>query len=109
MPKVNTSFFKSNLKNHFKKYKSTLAFAFMIGSLIGTIPYISQSINKLRVKKLIEEQRVMQILNKEKICTDNNSNYKKFLNLGFPKTATDQFKSCMKETSEQIKEKRLNL
>ena len=105
MSKVNTSCFKSNLKNHFKKYKSALAFAFIIGSLIGAIPYISQSINKFKINKLIEEQRLMQIRNKEKICTDNNSNYKKFLNLGFPNTAIDQFKSCMKEIAEEIKEK----
>ena len=96
MSKMKTSFFNSNLKNHLKKYKSEITFAFIIGSLIGTIPYISQSINKLMINKLIEEQRVMQIRNKEKICKDNNSNYKKFLDLGFPKTAIDQFKICMK-------------
>ena len=39
----------------------------------------------------------MQIKNKEKICKDDNSDYKKFINLGFPKTAIEKFNLCMRE------------
>ena len=46
---------------------------------------------------LIQEQTKIKIQNKEKICKDNSSEYKKFLNLGFPKTAIQKFKNCMKE------------
>ena len=39
----------------------------------------------------------MQIQIKEKICKDESSDYKKFLNLGFPKTAIEKFNNCMRE------------
>ena len=88
---------KSNLKSYFKRYKSALTCAFVIGLFIGSIPFISKSKENFRVQKLIQEQRKLQIKNKEKICKDNNSDYKKFLNLGFPKTAVEKLKICMKE------------
>ena len=50
-----------------------------------------------RVQKLIQEQRYIDIQNKEKICKNGNSDYKKFLNLGFPKTAIEKFNICMQE------------
>ena len=34
---------------------------------------------------------------KEKICKEEESDYKKFLSLGFPKTAIEKFNFCMKE------------
>ena len=34
---------------------------------------------------------------KEKICKDDNSDYRKFLSLGFPKTAIEKFNICMRE------------
>ena len=69
----------------------------MIGLAIGFIPFIYKSKENFRVKKLIQEQRKILIQNKEKICKDDNSEYKKFLNLGFPKTAAEKFNVCMKE------------
>ena len=88
---------KSNLKSYLKRYKSALICAFVIGLFLGSIPFISKSKENFRVQKLIQEQRKLQIKNKEKICKDNNSEYKKFLNLGFPKTAVEKLKICMKE------------
>ena len=69
----------------------------MLGLVIGSIPSIYRLKENLRVKKLIEEQRKIEIQNKEKICKEDNSDYKKFLSLGFPKTAIEKFNNCMKE------------
>ena len=85
------------MKKYLKEYKPTLIFSFMIGLAIGFIPFIYKSKENYRVKKLIQEQRKILIQNKEKICKDDNSEYKKFLNLGFPKTAAEKFNVCMKE------------
>ena len=48
-----------------------------------------------RNELIIQEQRKIQIENREKICKDNNSDYIKFLNLGFPETAIRKFNTCM--------------
>ena len=88
---------KSNLKSYFKRYKSALTCAFVIGLFIGSIPFISKSKENFRVQKLIQEQRQKQNENKEKICKGYNSDYEKFLSLGFPKTAIEKFNICMKE------------
>ena len=69
----------------------------MVGLVIGSVPSIYRLKESLTVKKLIEEQRKIEIQNKEKICKEDNSDYKKFLSLGFPKTATEKFNNCMKE------------
>ncbi len=87
------SIFKSTLK----RYKSKLIYAFIVGLVIGSIPFIYKSNEKLRLQKIIQKQRKIEIQNKEKICKDDNSEYKKFLNLGFPKTAIEKFNFCMKE------------
>ena len=63
---------------------------------MGSIPFIYNSKKDFRAKQLIREQRKIQIQNKEKICKQDNSDYKKFLNLGFPKTAIEKFNICMK-------------
>ena len=97
MSSIDDVLVKSNLKSFFKRYKLTLACSFVIGLLIGSIPFISKYRENFRVQKLIQEQRKIQIQNKEKICKDNNSDYKKFLNLGFPKTAIEKLKICMQE------------
>ena len=77
-----------------------------MGSMLGTrrcFPCITRNtffykLNKnLRVQKLNEEQSKLKIQYKEKICKNDNSEYKKFLSLGFPKTAIQKFKNCMKE------------
>ena len=61
------------------------------------MPFIYKYKESLEVQKLIEEQRKIDLQNKEKICKQNNSDYKKFLSLGFPKTAIEKFNICMKE------------
>ena len=43
------------------------------------------------------------MMNKEKICKTENSDYKKFLSLGFPKTAIEKFNICMKRTMKKNK------
>ena len=69
----------------------------MIGSLIGAIPFINKINEGIRAQKLMEENRKIQIENKAKVCKKENSEYKKFLSLGFPKTAIEKFNICMKK------------
>ena len=88
---------QSNLINHFKRHKSALMFSFIVGLLIGSIPFIYEFRESFRVQKGIQEQRKLQLQNKEKICKDDTSDYQKFLSLGFPKTAIEKFNVCMKE------------
>ena len=88
---------KSNIKNYLKKYKLVLICSFMIGLIIGSIPFFYKLNENLRVQKLIQEQRKLKIQYNEKICKNDNSEYKKFLSLGFPKTAIQKFKNCMRE------------
>ena len=88
---------KSNLKSYLKRNKSALTYSFIIGLFIGSIPFIHESKENLRVQKLIQKQRKIQMQNKEKMCKENNSEYQKFLSLGFPKTAIEKFNVCMKE------------
>tara|TARA_B100001109_G_scaffold236219_1_gene216468 strand:- start:467 stop:763 length:297 start_codon:yes stop_codon:yes gene_type:complete len=96
MFKTNNFVVISNLKIHLQRYKSALIYPFIIGLIMGSIPFIYKSKEDFRVKQLIREQRKIQIQNKEKICKQDNSDYKKFLNLGFPKTAIEKFDLCMK-------------
>ena len=88
---------ENNLINDLKKYKSKLAYSFMIGLILGSLPFFYKVTERLSVQKLIQEQRQRQIENKEKICKGDNSDYKKFLSLGFPKTAIEKFNICMQE------------
>ena len=87
---------ENNLQNDLKRHKSKLIYSFLIGLIIGSLPAINKMKENFRVQKLIQEQRQMQNQNKEKICKGDNSDYKKFLNLGFPKTAIKKFNICMK-------------
>ena len=48
---------KSNIKNYLKKYKLVLICSFMIGLMIGSIPFFYKLNENLRVQKLIQEQR----------------------------------------------------
>ena len=68
----------------------------MIGLVIGSTPFLIKYKENLRIQKLIQEQRKIQIQNKEKICKAENSEYEKFSSLGFPKTAIEKFNICMK-------------
>ena len=97
MSKVSNFLVISNLKSHLKRYKSALLYSFMIGLLMGAIPYLYKSKENFRVQKLIQEQRKIQIQKKEKICKEDNSDFEKFLSLGFPQTAIEKFNICMKE------------
>ena len=88
---------KSKIKNYLNSYKLALIYSFIVGLIIGSIPFFYKLNENFRVKKLIQEQSKIKIQKKEKICKDNNSEYKKFLRLGFPKTAIEKFNNCMKE------------
>ena len=97
MFKISSFLVENNLINDLKRYKSKFAYSFMIGFIIGSLPFIYVVTESFRVKKLIQEQRQRQYENKEKICKDDSSYYKKFLSLGFPKTAIEKFNICMQE------------
>ena len=97
MFKVNSFLIENNLKNDLKRNKLKLIYSFMIGLIIGSLPTINKVKENFRVQKLIEEQRQIQSQNKEKICKGDNSEYLKFLNLGFPKTAIKKLNICIKE------------
>jgi hypothetical protein len=97
MFKISSFFAENNLINELKRYKSKLAYSFMIGLIIGSLPFIYRFIDNFRFQKLIQEQRQRQNENKEKICKGYNSNYEKFLSLGFPKTAIEKFNICMQK------------
>jgi hypothetical protein len=97
MFKISSFLVENNLINDLKRYKSKLAYSFMIGLIIGSLPFVYKVTERFSVQKLIQEQRQKQIENKEKICKGDNSDYKKFLSLGFPKTAIEKFNICMQE------------
>ena len=97
MFKISNFLVENNLIKDIKGYKSKLAYSFMIGLFIGSLPFIYRVTENFRVQKLIQEQKKIQIQNMEKKCKADNSEYKKFLSLGFPKTATEKFKDCMNE------------
>ena len=97
MFQINDFLDKSKIKNYLKSYKLALIYSFIVGLIIGSIPFFYKFNENLRVQKLIQEQRKLKIQYKEKICKNDNSEYKKFLSLGFPKTAIQKFKNCMKE------------
>ena len=95
--KVNSFLKENNLINDLKKYKSKLAYSFIIGLILGSLPFIYKVKESFRVQRLIQEQRQKLNENKEKICKGYNSDYEKFLSLGFPKTATEKFNICMQK------------
>jgi len=90
-------FSRTFLFNYFKEYRLAFASSFGIGILISTIPYVYNFIYNYRTKQLIQEERQLQIQRKTKKCKDNNSDYSKFLNLGFPNTAIEKFNNCMQK------------
>ena len=86
-----------SFKSLLKVYKSAIIYSFISGLVMGSIHFIYKSNERFKVQKAIQEQRKIQIQNQEKICKKENSDYKKFLSLGFPKTAIEKFNICMKE------------
>ena len=97
MLKVKNFLIENNFIKELKRYKSKLAFSFMFGLIVGSLPFIYKVTESFRVQKLIQEQKQKQNEKKEKICKDDNSDYGKFLSLGFPKTAIEKFNICMQE------------
>jgi len=95
MFKIKITLVENNLINDLKRYKSKLAYSFLIGFIIGSLPFIYKFAESFRVQKLIQEQRRRQNENNEKICKGYNSDYEKFLSLGFPKIAIEKFNICM--------------
>ena len=93
-----TNFLKEkNIKNDLKSYKLALVYSFSVCFIIGSIPFVYKLKENFRIQKQIQEQRKIEIQNKEKMCKENNSDYKKFVNLGFPKTAIEKLNICMEE------------
>ena len=88
---------QNNLKSHLIKYKSALLYSFIVGLVMGSIPFIYKVKENFRIQKIIQEEKKIQIQQREKVCKEDNSDYKKFLSLGFPKTAIEKFNICMKE------------
>ena len=97
MLKVKSFLVENNLIKDLKRYKSKLAFSFIVGLIIGSLPFIYKIKESLRIQKLIQERRQIQNQNKQKICKGYNSDYEKFMSLGFPKTAIEKFNICMEE------------
>ena len=86
-----------NIKSYFKKNILIFISAFIFGVGISSISFIYKLIENFRHERLIESEREININKKEKNCVGKNSNYRKFLNLGFPNTAIEKFNNCMKD------------
>ena len=56
MFKTNNFFVISNLKINLKRYKSALIYPFIIGLLMGSIPFISKSKDDFRMRQLMQKQ-----------------------------------------------------
>ena len=70
MLKINDFIEKSNIKSYLKKYKSAIQYSFMVGLFMGSLPFIYKSLANFRFQKLIQEQRKIEMQNKEKICKE---------------------------------------
>ena len=90
-------FSEISVENNFRKYKLSFLVSFSIGVLVSTLPYIYKVIENIRIEQSIREERQVKMKKKEKKCKDNNSEYIKFINLGFPETAMAKFNICMEE------------
>ena len=90
-------FVKNILLDNSRKYKLAFISSFSIGALIGTIPHAYKFIENYKIERLIKKEIKLQIKKKEEKCKDKNSDYAKFVDLGFPKTAISKFNVCMHE------------
>ena len=88
---------KNILLENSRKYKLAFISAFSIGLLIATITHTYKFIEHYKMAKLIKKERKLQLKKKEEKCKDKNSDYAKFVDLGFPKTAISKFNDCMQE------------
>ena len=90
-------FLKNILLDNSRKYKLAFISSFSIGTLIGTIPNTYKLIENYKMERLIKKEIKLQLKKKEEKCKDKNSDYAKFVDLGFPKTAISKFNVCMHE------------
>jgi len=88
---------KNIFSNNSRKYKLAFISSFSIGALIATIPHTYKFIENYRMERLIKKEKKLQIKKKEEKCKHKNSDYSKFMDLGFPKTAISKFNVCMQE------------
>ena len=93
----NNFLMEHNIKILLKRYKLALIYSFISGLVLGSMHFFYKTNESLKVQKSIQEERKIQIQNQEKICKKENSDYKRFLSLGFPKTAIEKFNICMRE------------
>ena len=88
---------KLKLKSNFKKNFLNITFAFLIGIIIPSVPYIKKIFSNINNNRIIElENKNARIKLKEK-CKSANSKYNKLLNLGFQNFAIEEFNNCMQE------------
>ena len=92
-----TQLVKNILLNNFRKYKLAFISSFSIGILITTITHTFKLIENHKMERLIKKEIELQLKKKEEKCKDKNSEYAKFVDLGFPKTAISKFNVCMQE------------
>ena len=85
------------LLNNSRKYKLGFISSFFIGVLITTITHTYKFIDNYKMETLIKKERKLQLKKKEEKCKNKNSDYAKFVDLGFPKTAISKFNDCMQE------------
>ena len=94
---MNRLFLKTSIEDLFKQYKFAFTVSFSIGVLISSVFFTYKLVMNHRTEKLIQRERQLAIEKKEKNCKKDNSDYAKFMNLGFPDTANAKFKICMEE------------
>ena len=62
MVNINNFLVENNLKSEFIRFKSALTYSFIVGLFLGSLPFIHKTQEKLRVQKLIQEQRNLKII-----------------------------------------------
>ena len=96
MKNLLTEFAEFTLKSNLKTNLLSFIYAFMAGLVIFSIPSMSNFIRNFRNERLIKAERKIQLSRQEAECKNLNSDYNKFSNLGFSKTAIERFNNCMK-------------
>ena len=94
---------KNILLANSRKYKFAFIISFIIGTLIATIPHTFKFIKHYKMETLIKKEIKLQLKKSEEKCKDKNSDYAKFVNLGFPETAISKFNVCMQENRANFK------
>ena len=94
---------KNILIDNSRKYKLAFISSFSIGELIATITHTYNLIENYKMETWIKKEIKLQLKKKEEKCKDKNSDYAKFVDIGFPKTAITKFNVCMQEKWNNIK------